>query len=246
MGKTAAPGKSRRKKPSAATKAGADTRTRLLDVAERLFAERGYSGVSLREVVQQADVNIAAVHYHFGSKEALFQNVFARCAEPVCRLTYQRLEAAEEWAGRDEYLEQILKAHLVPTFRGPEGTSSEVRNYNRLRAHIFLEDRTFAHRLFKKTYDDLAKRMIEALQRALPHLPPKELAWRFHVLLANIIFSTIPAGRVHTAFFLAAYEPENPAEAIAYLVPLLAAMFRAPIVRESSKKSRQPTEATTP
>jgi AcrR family transcriptional regulator len=237
MARTAAPGKLRR---ATATKTrGAETRERLLDVGEKLFAESGFSGVSLREIAKLAKANIAAVHYHFGSKEALFQSVFARCAEPVCRLTYQRLEAAEEWAGREEFLEQILKAHLVPTFRGPNGTSDEVRNYNRLRAHIFVEDRAFAHRLFKKTYADLAARMIEALQRALPHLPPKELAWRFHILLANIIFSTIPAGRVHTAFFIEAYEPENPAEAITYLVPLLAAMFRAPVVRDSNLKARR-------
>jgi hypothetical protein len=96
--------------------------------------------------------------------------------------------------------------------------------------------------LFKKTYADLEKSLIQALQRALPHLPPKELAWRFHILLANLIFSTIPAGRVHTSFFLDAYDPENPAEAIMFLVPLLATVFRAPIVREARLKGGLLTE----
>jgi AcrR family transcriptional regulator len=207
-----------------------DTPTRLLDVAERMFAERGFNGVSLREIVNDAEANIAAVHYHFGSKELLFQRVFARCAKPICRLTYERLEAAEEWAGHPQYLEQILKAHIVPTVKGLSDGSIDVRNYNRLRAHIVVENRAFAHRLLNETYADLAMCMIQALQRALPHLQPKQLAWRFHVLLGNLIFSTMPAGRVHTSFFLTAYTPEDPDEAIAFLVPLMAAMFRSPIV----------------
>src|SRR5262245_57627094 len=88
----------RRAKPPAQAP-GVETRTRLLDVAELLFAERGYHGVSLREIVSAAEVNVAAAHYHFGSKEELFEQVFSRCAEPVCRLTTQMLDLADEWVG---------------------------------------------------------------------------------------------------------------------------------------------------
>ena len=210
---------------------GVETRARLLDVAESLFAERGYHGVSLREIVSAAGVNVAAAHYHFGSKDELFEQAFARCAEPVCRLTVQMLDMADDWAGRDEHLEQVLKAHLGPTLRGASGQMRDVQNYNRLRAHIMVQDRAFAAKLMGRIYSSLTKRSIRSLQSALPELPPKDLAWRFHLLVQTLIFTTIPAGRVHDAKFLGTYEPENPIEAIEYLVPLLAAMFRAPARR---------------
>src|SRR4051812_34424604 len=93
---------------------GAATRARIFEVAERLFSERGFSGVSVREIVTAAEVNVAAIHYHFGSKESLFEETFARCAEPVIQLTAQMLDAAEEWAGQPQFLEQVLRALLVP------------------------------------------------------------------------------------------------------------------------------------
>lgn len=222
----------RRTKPDS-ERVGSSTRDRLLDTAERMFADRGFAGVSLRDIATVAKVNIAAAHYHFGSKAGLFEAVFVRRAAPVCELTHRMLDAAEEWRGRDEHLEQILRAYLVPTFRGPTGRSRDVRNYNRLRAHIIIvQDQRFARKLLKKTYAVLSRRIVDALAGALPTLPARELAWRFHILLGTIIFSTAPAGRAHTEFFHGAYEPDNPAEAITFLVPLLAAAFRAPVVRE--------------
>lgn len=215
-----------------------ETRTRLLDVAELLFSERGYHGVSLREIVTAANVNVAAAHYHFGSKDALFEQVFARCAEPVCRMTAQMLDITDEWLGREEHLEQIVKAHLVPTLRVASGESYDVNNYNRLRAHIMVQDRAFAGKLMGKVYADLTKRSIRSLQSALPDLPPRDLAWRFHLLVQTLIFTTIPAGRVHDRHFHGAYSPEDAGEAIDYLVPLLVSMFRSPA--QKTRQLRQP------
>ena len=206
-----------------------DTRSRILDVAERIFADKGFSGTSLREIVGAAKVNVAAIHYHFGSKEALFEAVFVRSADPIRQLTLQMQDAAEEWAGRPEYLEQILRAVLVPTLREVPGISRSVGTYGRLRAHIFVEDRAFARRLFRTVYADAEVRAVNALRRAFPAMPRKELAWKFHTLLATMVFSTIPAGRVHTASFLDAYAPQNSVEAITYLVPLMAGLFRAQV-----------------
>lgn len=220
---------------------GTETRARLLDVAEMLFSERGFHGVSLREIVTAANVNVAAAHYHFGSKDALFEQVFARCAEPVCRLTTQMLDMTDEWLGREEHLEQIVKAHLVPTLRTASGETRDVHSYNRLRAHIMVQDRAFAGKLMGKVYADLTKRSIRSLQSALPDLPPRDLAWRFHLLVQTLIFTTIPAGRVHDRHFYGAYSPENTGEAIDYLVPLLVAMFRAPA--QKTRQLRQPEAA---
>jgi AcrR family transcriptional regulator len=210
--------------------AGAETRARLLDAAERIFAQKGFNGASLREIIAAAKVNIAAAHYHFGSKEGLFEAAFERCAEPVRHLTMQMLDAAEQWRGRPEYLEQILRAVLVPTLAEGPGRPRVGKAYGRLRAHIFLEDQAFARRLFRKIYADMERRTVEALGRALPDLPRQDLAWRFHVLLATVVFSTVPSGRVHTRSSFGSYEPNDPKEAVQYLVPLMVAAFRAPEV----------------
>jgi AcrR family transcriptional regulator len=65
------------------TSSTTDTKTQIINVAERLFAELGFAGTTLRNVVSEAGVNLAAVHYHFGSKEELFRAVVARFARPV-------------------------------------------------------------------------------------------------------------------------------------------------------------------
>src|SRR5215472_13350740 len=92
-----------------------DTPGKLLDAAERLFATQGYGAVSLRQVIAEADVNVAAVHYHFGSKEELVDQVVMRRAGPVNEERIARLDRIEaESGGRPPKLEQIFEAFLAP------------------------------------------------------------------------------------------------------------------------------------
>src|SRR6266542_3164877 len=92
------------------------TKDRILDTAERLFADHGYSSTSLRQIIAAAGVNLAAVHYHFGSKESLLEAVVLRRAGPVNDQRLQLLDEAERAADPPE-LERVMEAFLVPTFR---------------------------------------------------------------------------------------------------------------------------------
>src|SRR3984957_3058267 len=95
-----------------------ETRDKILDTAERLFGEYGYAATSLRQIIAEAGVNLAAIHYHFGSKEDLLDRVIFRKASPVNEerlATLDRLEAAAQ-AGPVP-LEEILRAFLGPPFR---------------------------------------------------------------------------------------------------------------------------------
>jgi AcrR family transcriptional regulator len=95
--------------------AGEETRERILDAAERLFARKGITSTSMRALTAAAGVNLAAVHYHFGSKEALLDAVIERRAEPcnaarnraLDRHLAERAEAAPD-------VEQVLRAFLEP------------------------------------------------------------------------------------------------------------------------------------
>src|SRR5258705_11177243 len=89
-----------------------DTKHRILDSAERLFAEYGFAGVSLRAIIADAKVNLAAIHYHYHSKEALFDAVILRRLEPINRERLELLDALER-TGKPT-LEQILEAFFAP------------------------------------------------------------------------------------------------------------------------------------
>src|SRR5580658_6697560 len=93
-----------------------DTKQRILDTAERLFGERGYDAISLRHIIGEAGVNLAAVHYHFGSKEDLLDQVILRKVGPVNEARLALLDQAEQEAsGAPVPIEQILRAFLIPT-----------------------------------------------------------------------------------------------------------------------------------
>ena len=92
-----------------------DTKCKILDVAERLFAEQGYAATSLRHIIAEAGVNLAAIHYHFGSKEELLDGLVARIAVPVNADRIARLDRLEAEAGDAmPAVEAILEAFLMP------------------------------------------------------------------------------------------------------------------------------------
>src|SRR5436853_4419176 len=94
----------------------AATTERIMDAAERLFADHGFEGTSIRDIVEAAKVNLAAIHYHFRSKEALLEAVLTRRISIVNEARLQRLQAVETAAGsRSPSVEAVLRAFIVPT-----------------------------------------------------------------------------------------------------------------------------------
>src|SRR5438132_11926503 len=106
------------RKALAAEATSADTKTRILDAAERLFVEHGFEATSLRQLTAAAGVNLAAVNYHFGSKEELFQAVLTRRLDPMNQERIERLGRLErERGGKSLTCEEILFAMLLPALR---------------------------------------------------------------------------------------------------------------------------------
>jgi len=95
-----------------------DTKERILDTAERLFSEQGYAATSLRGIIAEAGVNLAAVHYHFHSKEALLEAVILRRSVPANRERLALLSRFEEEAdGNPPALEKVIEAFVSPTLQ---------------------------------------------------------------------------------------------------------------------------------
>src|SRR5580704_11940240 len=113
-----------------------DTKQRILDSAERLFATHGFEGTSLRTIIADAQVNLAAIHYHYHSKEALLDAVLARRLQPINR---ERLEKLEK-CGENAPLEAILEAFVAPAVRVSANPELGGKNFVRLMGRIIVED----------------------------------------------------------------------------------------------------------
>jgi AcrR family transcriptional regulator len=175
------------------------TQERILDAAERLFADEGFAGTSLREITSLAGVNLAAVHYHFGSKGELLRSVLSRIVEPVNRRRLELLEQAEASTAPDSPgVEAILKAFLAPDLQvirdlGPRGAV-----ISRFMGRSYTEPSELVRRMIQEQFGELGRRFHEALCRAVPHVPHEEMWWRLMGVVAVI------------TYLLAAPEDESP------------------------------------
>jgi len=155
-----------------------NTKDRILDAAERLFARDGFEATSLRAITAEAAVNLAAVNYHFQSKEALVQAVIGRRMGPVNAERLALLDAYEaEAAGAPVPLEKIMDAFLRPVV---EMVGSKAHEFVPLIGRLYSEPGEFVERLYKQHFEYMAQRFMPALLRALPELSRAELAWRVH------------------------------------------------------------------
>ncbi|MFJ2511526.1 TetR/AcrR family transcriptional regulator [Streptomyces griseoviridis] len=160
-----------------------DTRTQLLDAAERLFAENGYRGTSVRAITDLAGANLAAVGYHFGSKARLLAEVVRRVVDPL---------TAAQRAGLDELLARTPDppvADLVEAFAGPlfdempAGDESGARR-SRLIMTILTDPAEEARSWTGPDEAAVSERYLAAFGRALPGLLPEELLFRMRGILA--------------------------------------------------------------
>src|SRR5204863_5155785 len=108
------------------------TRARILNVAEELFGERGLDRVSIRDITNTARVNLAAINYHFGSKEDLIAAVFERRVVPVNQARLTALDAVEQSAKRHPKLEDILEAFIRPAVQCSFGTLKGEKAFSKL------------------------------------------------------------------------------------------------------------------
>lgn len=161
------------------------TRDRLLDVAERLFAQRGIDATSLRAITTAADANLASVNYYFGSKDALFLEILARRIGPVNAERLRLLDVAEKQADDSPSLKAILNAFLAPDLYAHD--SEDTKHIISLLGRLHTEPRANElKKLFFNELREILRRFIPALQRTLPHLDRHEVARRFFFVVGSM------------------------------------------------------------
>jgi AcrR family transcriptional regulator len=169
--------------------ASKDTKERILDAAERLFAAHGFAGTSLRAVTREAGVNLAAIHYHFGTKEDLLRAVLSRIVIPVNRERLNLLEQVEAAAGSDPpSLEGILEAFIAPDLRLIRDLGERGVIITRFLGRSYTEPAEMVQALSREHYEELGQRFMEVFARALPEVPQAELYFRFKLVLGVLTY----------------------------------------------------------
>lgn len=168
----------------------ADAKSRILQAAVRLFAERGIEGVSLRELTAEAEVNIAAVNYHFGSRSGLEEAVFEDVAMRVNKQRLTALKAvlkASSDAGTPPALEAIVDAFIEPYLGESAG------NLGALLARLILKHRQapteLTRRLVKDHFDPMARKFIDAMVLANPGIERSEFVWRYMFMTSAVVLT---------------------------------------------------------
>lgn len=210
-----------------------ETKGRILDAAESLFVAKGFQATSLRRITAMAEVNLAAVNYHFQSKEQLILAVMMRKLEPINRRRLELLGRFEaDLPARPPSLEKVLLAFLQPIVDDQEA-GVDLGSFPILMGRLYTEPGGLFQKLFGMAFAPIAKRFKEAMTRALPGAEPIDILWGMHLTvgamahyLARPPVLTLLAGRD-------AAPVQNPAESLDRLVAYMAGGFRALVSRKA-------------
>jgi len=166
--------------------AAVDTRERLLDAAERLFAEQGFAATSLREITREADANLAAVNYHFGSKDGLLLASLHATLDPINeeRLTGLDAELAAN-GGAPVELETLLRIFLGPAVRHFAQAAAEGRPC--LLGQLHREPHAGLIDALHEVLGPVLDRFISEARRTLPHVSAQQLMLRGTFLMGAML-----------------------------------------------------------
>ena len=218
------------------TRAGAATgatKARILAAAEALFMAHGFEATSLRAITASADVNLAAVHYHFGSKEELFQSVLARRLDPMNRQRLELLSRLEaQCAPRPLPCERILTAFLIPALALARDPERGGKDFLRLLGRAYADPAPFIRQFLSQQYGETIARFKTAFARALPHLPARELSWRLHFIMGALSYTL--AGTDALKLIAELNPTANDEVLLRRLAPFLLAGLTAPLPEPDS------------
>ncbi len=199
---------------------GLETQARILDSAERLFVEKGVAGTSMRAVTAAAGVNLAAVNYHFGSKQGLVTSLVKRRVAPVNQERLKQLDRLESGPEAPS-IEALLEAFLQPVFVG------ELIVGRHVSALIFSEPLETRAQLVGEVFGEISKRFMEAFQRALPELGPVDVLERFKFTIGVMVHIISGHDEMPGELPVTGRSPEARLRSI---VHFLSAGFRAPAI----------------
>jgi AcrR family transcriptional regulator len=203
------------------------TKERILNAAEQLFCDFGFDNTSLRAITSEADVNLASVNYHFGSKKQLIQEVLARYLKVLMPALDKKISAITEQS--TEVTTEILFGALVQPLLSLENVRPNgTRVFVQLFARAYYESQGHLRRYITSNFKPELKNLNKALLLSVPHLSPSEVFWRWHFALGSCVF-TMASSKALSEIAAAEYQQNIQIEdLITKVTNYIAAGFSAP------------------
>ncbi|MET4160575.1 MAG: TetR/AcrR family transcriptional regulator [Marinobacterium sp.] len=205
-----------------------DTAGRIIQAAEKLFSEQGFKETTMRQITGLAEVNLAAVNYHFGSKFGLIRSVAERSLSPLCEQVDKglvQLNVADATPGLDQLL-QLMAQALVHVHGQNQNALSVLM---RLLDQAYLPSQHDLQAFLRERYGARFDRYLQYFKADAAPLDEREFFWRLHFLLGSVIFTL---SNMHT---LSALEQQGEAtevkleQILARMIPVISAGMKAPV-----------------
>lgn len=212
------------------------TRALLLDTAERLFAEQGYEGTGVRQIAEQAGVNLGAIHYYWGSKQALCRETLERRLVPVLTERTERIEAVVSQRGG---LAELLDASHRPSLLAGGAQPAESEAFRRFYGRMLFDPSQDVQAILAALLDRFATRFVGLVRDHCPDLSDDEFYWRVTFLYGAFLYAHTQHTRT-TALWGDRFNRTDFSAAADYLTRFLEGGLLAPPVRAEGKR-RRPT-----
>lgn len=197
---------------------------RILDVAQDLFGQFGFVGTSTRAIAQGAGVNLAQLHYYYGSKRELFKAAYLRGAAEITAAR-ERALAEAGWPSHDIPLEDLVRSFVTPFMLS--GKSPRGQAMMRMHARLHAEPDGLGEELLSIVFDKTTLAYVEAFQRALPHVPRHTLYWRIYFTMGAYRYTLLRTGRLE-AMSRGECDSGDFDMAVEQIVPFICAGLSAP------------------
>jgi AcrR family transcriptional regulator len=209
--------------------AHSETVDRILDAAEILFAEKGFSETSLRMITGKAGVNLAAVNYHFGSKNALIQAVFNRFLAPLNQLMVEGLRE-NKW-DQDGYaptIEDVLRLYTSSLLKIPTRNANGVSIFMRMLGLAYTQSQGHLRKYLEDEYAKTFWPLLDLVKGITPELSTAERFWRTQFVIGATAFTMSSIQQLSDILENKPDSEVNTERVVNYLVPFLAAGLNAP------------------
>lgn len=211
-------------------------REQILDHAERMFADLGYDGVSMRKISLASETPVALISYHFGGKSGLYRAVFERSLPESLAVRQANLDLAQFERDAEKRLELIIAGLVLPAaqMRGNARAAASARLFAREVSDPAADERGIIRELF----DPMVRQMISALHDALPDRTAQEINWAFQFMLGALVFVMADIGRIARVSD-GLCDPDDPQQFVGHFV----ATFKAALQHASPARGGITTES---
>ncbi|MCP5145928.1 MAG: TetR/AcrR family transcriptional regulator [Gammaproteobacteria bacterium] len=226
-----------RRSANAKAEKDATTEHAFLDAAERLFADNGFEGTRVRAIAEEAGANLGALHYYWGSKEALFRAVWERRMSPL--ITARKTRLAELLARKQTRriaIEELLGAWIEAGLGLTTESTSPSEVFQRLYGRALTDPSSAVRQVLDESLDESGRMLLDVVRRACPHLADDDIYWRIQVLLGAVLYVHVGGTRMDRMARDMKIE-RSLDHGARQLIHCLAATFNAPALGGKKKSS---------